>query len=270
MRKVSVRVGGGCSGRLVYWAYRVQGDVWSEESSQLCSSGFRFLGRKDKLGVLCYLLGLESALRNLVADMQSRGISEQHLVKFYCVNNRLYEVLSRWGNGLRDPLPVGVVNEVRRLVNKIGLLDLIRPKDASAEKQLKILAAMNFYKYVDGYLRNARIWESSEVGGYVVCQLPAESKLVPLEFFAKFLFNREAKCRRDGVIVFRECGGTRRFTKIFFYSPNGDCYVAKSFTSRDPGYRRGRIGARKSLCVSASPAEEVEEILVEVLERWRR
>ena len=157
MRKVSVRVGGGRSGRLVYWAYLVYGDVWSSESSQLFSTGFRFLRRKDKLGITCYLSGLRSALRDLLADMERRGICERYLVRFYCVDDRLFDVLSRWGYVLHDPLFKGLVNEVRHLANRIGLLDLARPQSAHIEEALKVKASSQLHKHAREVVRRAQI-----------------------------------------------------------------------------------------------------------------
>jgi len=157
MRKVSVRVGGGRSGRLVYWAYLVYGDVWSSEGSQLSSTGFRFLRRKDKLGIACYLFGLRSALRDLLADMERRGICEQYLVRFYCVDDRLFDVLSRWGYVLHDPLFKGLVNEVRHLANRIGLLDLARPQSAHIEEALKVKASSQLHKHAREVVRRAQI-----------------------------------------------------------------------------------------------------------------
>jgi len=163
LRKVIVRVGGGRSSRLVYWAYLVYGDVWSGENSQLSSTGFRFLRRKDKLGITCYLFGLRSALRDLLADMESRGIREQYLVRFYCVDDRLFNVLSRWGYGLRDPFFIGLVNEVKHLANRIGLLDLAKPRSTYIEESLRLHASFQLYKRAKEVVRKARIWDSSEV-----------------------------------------------------------------------------------------------------------
>jgi len=157
MRKVSIRVGGGCSGRLVYWAYVVYGDVWASEASQLCSSGFKFLRRKDKLGIACYLFGLRSALRDLLADMERRGIREQYLIRFYCVDDRLFDVLSRSGCGLRDPLFKGLVNEIKHLANRIGLLDLARPQSAHIEEALKVKASSQLHKHAREVVRRAQI-----------------------------------------------------------------------------------------------------------------
>ena len=154
MRKVVVRVGGGQGGRLVYWAYLVHGDVWSGESSQLSSTGFRFLRRKDKLGIACYLFGLRSALRDLLADMERRGTCEQYLVRFYCVDDRLFDVLSRWGYGLHDPLFKGLVNEVRHLANRIGLA---RPQGAHMEEALKVKASSQLHKHAREVVRRAQI-----------------------------------------------------------------------------------------------------------------
>ena len=157
MRKALVRVGGGCAGKLVYWAYLVYGNVWSGERSQLSSTGFRFLRRKDKLGIACYLFGLRSALRDLLADMQRRGIREQYLIRFYCVDDRLFDVLSRWGYGFHDPLFKGLVNEVRHLANRIGLLDLARPQSAHIEEALKVKASSQLHKHAREVVRRAQI-----------------------------------------------------------------------------------------------------------------
>ena len=157
MRKALVRVGGGCAGKLVYWAYLVYGNVWSSENSQLSSTGFRFLRRKDKLGIACYLFGLRSALRDLLADMQRRGIREQYLIRFYCVDDKLFDVLSRWGYGLRDPLFKGLVNEIKHLANRIGLLDLARPQSAHIEEALKVKASSQLHKHAREVVRRAQI-----------------------------------------------------------------------------------------------------------------
>ena len=274
MRKVVVRVGGGRSGRLVYWAYLVHGDVWSGEKSQLSSTGFRFLRRKDKLGIACYLFGLRSALRDLLADMEKRGIREQYLVRFYCVDDRLFDVLSRWGYGLRDPLFIGLVNEVRHLANRIGLLDLARPQNAHIEKALRVKASSQLYKRAREIVRRAQVWDSSDEGGYVVCRLPGDGEGVPLEFLAKLLLKEEARAeKRDGkhrdlkgVIMIRECGGENPLTRVFFYSPEGCGEVAKVFSLVDAQYRGGRLAARKNFCVTRSSADEVEEVLAEVFD----
>ena len=277
MRKVVVRVGGGCSGRLVYWAYLVHGDVWSGEKSQLSSTGFRFLRRKDKLGIACYLFGLRSALRDLLADMEKRGIHEQYLVRFYCVNDRLFDVLSRWGYGLRDPLFIGLVKEVRRLANRIGLLDLARSQSAHIEKALRVKASSQLYKRAREILRRAQVWDSSDEGGFVVCRLPDGSEDVPLEFLAKILLREEAKagegCRRNrdlkGAVMIRECGGDSPLTRVLFYSPEGCGEIARAYSLTDPQYRGGRLAARRSLCVTRSSADEVEEVLAEVFDACR-
>ena len=157
MRKVSVRVSGGRSVRLVYWAYLVYGNVWSSENSQLSSTGFRFLRRKDKLDIACYLFGLRSALRDLLADMQRRGIREQYLIRFYCVDDRLFDVLSRWRYGFHDLLFKGLMNEVRHLANRIGLLDLARPQSAHIEEALKVKASSQLHKHAREVVRRAQI-----------------------------------------------------------------------------------------------------------------
>ena len=274
MRKVSVRVGGGRSGRLVYWAYLVQGDVWSDESSQLRSSGFRFLPRKDKLGIMCYLLGLKSALEAMSSDLRRRGIHEQYLVKFYCINGKVDEVLSRWGYGLRDPLILGVVNAIKHLANSIGLLDLAKPRSARVEEELRIFAASQFYRRVNEILRHARLWDSSNRDGYVVCVVPADSDDIPLECLAKFLYRREVRVLKQdresgelkGVVVVRECDGEHPHTRVFFYSPDGAGYVARIFKLLDSRYLNGKLASRKSLCITRSTADVVEEVLAEAFE----
>jgi len=274
LRKVIVRVGGGRSSRLVYWAYLVYGDVWSGENSQLSSTGFRFLRRKDKLGITCYLFGLRSALRDLLADMESRGIREQYLVRFYCVDDRLFNVLSRWGYGLRDPFFIGLVNEVKHLANRIGLLDLAKPRSTYIEESLRLHASFQLYKRAKEVVRRARIWDSSEEGGYVVCRLPSDCEDMPLEFLARCLLKEEARAeKRDGkrrrlkgAIMIRECGRKNPLTRVLFYSPEGCGDIAKVFSLIDPYYRGGRLANRKSLCVTGSSADEVESTLVEVFE----
>jgi hypothetical protein len=274
VRKVIMRVGGGRSGRLVYWAYLVYGDVWSGENSQLSSTGFRFLRRKDKLGIACYLFGLRSALRDLLTDMERRGIHEQYLVRFYYVDDRLFNVLSKWGYGLRDPLFIGLVNEIRHLANRIGLLDLARPKSTYIEEILRIKASSQPYRRAREIIRRARVWDSSDEGGFVVCKLPSESEDIPLEFLAKILLKEEARAeKRDkrhrdlkGAIVIRECEEEKPLTRALFYSPEGCGEVARVFSLIDPQYRGGRLAARKSLCVTRSSADEIEEVLVEVFD----
>jgi len=274
MRRAKVRVGGGCRGRLVYWAYRIEGDIWSDEVSRLRSSGFRFLPRKDKLGVMSYFLGLKSALYDMLDDMRRRGIREQYLVKFYCVSEKVREILSRWGCGLRDPLIIGAVNTIRHLADAIGILKFTRPKNSRVEEELRIYAASQFYSRVNEILKHSRLWDSSNEDRYIVCSVPADSDEIPLEFLANFLYKREERVLKRsggrhelrGVIVVRECGSGQSLTRIFLYSPKRGGSIARLFKQFDRRYLSGRLASKKSLCVTRSSSEEVEEILAEVLE----
>lgn len=274
MRKIKIRVGGGCRGRLVYWAYRVYGDLWSNESSQLCSSGFRFLWRKDKLGIMCYLLGLKASLQDLISYIKEEEIGEQYLVRFYCVNTKLLDILSRPSNWLRDSMVIDVMNSIKHLSNKVGVLDLVRSKDTRIERKLKAFATARFHSYLEDILKRSHVWESADNDGYyVVYVVPSDSESIPLEFLAKYVLKKEEYVARKygkgevkGSIIIREHNGGKQFTRVFFYFPEGNGRLAKAFSTIDPHCFRKNLAARKSVCVTYSSANEVEDILAEVFE----
>lgn len=264
MRKVKIVVGGGRSNRLVYWAYTVYGDVWSGFDRELTSHGFKFLKRRDRLGVLCYLYGLRSALEHLIREVEAKNIRSQYLIRFYCSNDNLFRVLSRWGYELKDPLTVEVVNSVRRLVNRIGLLDLVRSTKNSLEKELKKIATLNFYRRLNEVLENSRTWQFSDKLKYVVYQLPEDSKDIPLNFLATYIFNKKERRKVDGVIVFRKDGTV---TKAFFYDTTGRGKIVDNFREADRACVDEWLGTYKAIYVTLHDPTKVEDILVEVAEK---
>ena len=69
-----------------------------------------------------------------------------------------------------------------------------------------------------------------------------------------------------GVVVVRECDGEHPHTRVFFYSTDGAGYVARIFKLLDSRYLNGRLASRKSLCITRSTADVVEEVLAEAFE----
>lgn len=258
MRKIKVRVGGGSSGKLVYWAYEIFGDGLQNQGW-----GFRFLQRRDKMKVMCHLYGLRSALidiyENKVMAVDGRV---QYLVKYYCGDENVFKLLSKWGYGYRDPLIVEKVNSIKNLVNKIGLLDLV--KTVEMEDRLKNIAARCFYSMVKRILEDSYTWEFSDKMRYVVYRLPKDGEDIPLEFLARRILEKEKKNGRiEGVAVLRDCGDV---TRILFYSVDGRKNVVTALKKADRSYKSCWMGTFKTLYVSGSPIEDVEEMLVEVAE----
>lgn len=266
MRKIQVRVGGDCCGRLVYWTYRVYGDIWAKGDECLASCGFRFLKRKDKLGIMCYLIGLESALRHLLGEVEKKGIRVQYLVRFYCIDDNVHRAISKWGYGFRDPMIVEAVNSIRHLVNKIGLLDLVRPLKMDVERELRKAAARYFYNCVEALLEDSYRWELPWNGGYyIVYMVSGESKCIPLEFLAKYALRKESNLGNvKGVIVLKEDGAV---TKLFLYDTEGEKSLINDFKNIDPLYKGCRLGKLKLLHFTGLPSDKVEDMLMEVFEK---
>ncbi len=262
MRKVNLWVGGRCDGRLIYWGYRVYGDGFENKDY-----GFKFLPRKDKLKVMHYLYGLRSAL----AGFLEKGIEDarvQYLVKYHCVDDRLFEILSKWGFGLRDPRILEVVNSVRRLANKVGALGLTKAKKSWVERNLEDVARFRFHYRVKEILERSHVWDSSEGARYVVYRVPGDSRDIPLEYLAKHIA-REEGGRGDlkGVVVVREeshAGGV--LTKVYFYSVEDGASVVRRYMERDWFVKNAWVGRFKTICVTDNTGEEVEDKLVEVFD----
>ncbi|MEM3398037.1 MAG: hypothetical protein QW724_04825 [Nitrososphaerota archaeon] len=260
MRKIKVRVGGGSVGKLVYWAYEICGDVLQNQGW-----GFRFLQRRDKMKVMCHLYGLRSALTDIYEN-KVRAVDGrvQYLVKYYCGDENVFKLLSKWGYGFRDPLIIEKVNSIKNLVNKIGLLDLVRTVEGKIENRLKKMAARRFYSMVKRIFEDSYTWEFSDKMRYVVYRLPKDSEDIPLEFLARRIIEKEKKNGGvEGVAVIRDCGN---LTRIFFYDVDGKKHVVDALKKADRSYRGGWIGSFKTLYVSGSPTEEIEEMLAEVAE----
>ena len=264
MRKIHVWVGGGCEGRLVYWGYMIYGDGLESRDY-----GFKFLSRRDKLRIMHYLYGLRSALMELLEKrVEAEDALVQYLVKYHCVDDRLFEILSKWGSGLRDPRILEVVNSVRRLVNRVGALGLIKARRSRVEKSLEDAARLRFCSSVKGVLKRSRVWESSDGPRYVVYHVPEDSKDIPLEYLAKHIVKKEGEeDGLKGVVVIRE---ERRkvgvLTKVCFYSVEDGVNVVRRYMGRDLFVKSAWVGRFKTICVSDNSGEEVEGILAEVFD----
>lgn len=264
MEKLEVRVGGGSRGRLVYWAYKIYVATCTDESDHLISNGFKFLRKKDKLDVMCYLYGLRSALIHMLEEVIKKRPADHYIVRYYCVNGEVFKILSKWGLGYRDPLIIEVVNSIKSLVNEIGFLDIVRLEMESLEKNLKKFAAQNFYKYITEILNKSRSWEFSDSARHVIYRLPEESKDIPLNFFAEYILQKERRYRNiNGLAVFRKDGIV---TKVLFYDFDGRKKVVDVLRNVDRSYIGEWSGTFKTLYITRASISKVEDMLLEVVE----
>lgn len=269
MRKVKVWVGGGSSGKLVYWAYRICGDKWVVDGlidNSIRGHGYKFLPRNDRMNVICYLLGLSNALMQLLEEIES-GEKANYLILYYCSNVNVFRILSKWGYGIRDSYIIEILSSLRSLVNKIGALDVRRSNSSKIEEKLRIYAAKKFYRSLSQIIKNSRSWDTVERGGYVIYFIAEDSKDIPLSFLAGYLMEIEKKQKwnPDGVIVVRQDGtNSNPITKLFFYNTKRDMELIKILKRLDSGFKGGRIGMMTSLYVTSTPADRIEDTLIEV------
>lgn len=258
MKRVRIRVGGGAEGKLIYYSYiifRGRGDPWLSDGEY--GSGFAFLKRRDKVGFIPQLY----ALRDALIKLGDKG--DQFEIRFYSTNNRLYHALLNWGSGYRDKRIIDLLNEVRSLSNRIGLLRVIASNPTKIEGWLKRVARRRFEELYKAVLDDAEVWVSRDEGGYVVYVLNNSDRRIPLEYFVR----RELKASKDveGVIVMRSSGSITRL--LYHTTRRHDMKVIRILRSRDSGFVRMRMGTFRCLYLTKSPVEEVESRLLEVFSR---
>jgi hypothetical protein len=252
VKKARVRVGGGCRGRLIYYGYTVYGDKW-RWMTELEGYGYRFLPRRDKTGLTPYLHGLKSALKKIIDEAD-----DQYELVYYCPNRRLYELLSSWGNGYRDKMIVDLVNEVKRLSNSIGYMRIVKSKITSIEKRIRRDAEGKFNKAVEEVFKESRSWITSE-DGYIVYILDESSKHIPLEYLSSIAIHRENGAK--GVILLRSSGIV---TRLLHHSIEGSREILDRLRRMDLGFVGEWRGTYRSLYVTRSSIDDLEELLLEV------
>jgi hypothetical protein len=252
VKKARVRVGGGCRGRLIYYGYTVYGDKW-KWMTELEGYGYRFLPRRDKTGLTPYLHGLKSALKKIVDEADG-----QYELVYYCPTRRLYELLSSWGNGYRDKMIVDLVNEVKRLSNNVGYMKIVKSKITSIEKRIRRGAEKKFNKDVEEVFEESRSWITSE-DGYIVYVLDESSRHIPLEYLSLIAIHRENDIK--GVILVRSSGTV---TRLLHHSIEGSREILDRLKKMDLGFVGEWRGTYRSLYVTRSSIDDLEELLLEV------
>jgi len=251
MKKARVRVGGGCRGRLIYYGYTVYGDKW-RSIDELEDYGYRFLPRRDKTGLTPYLHGLRSALQKIMDEADG-----QYELVYYCPSKRLYELLSSWGDGYRDRMIIDLVNEVRRLSNSIGYMKIVKSKITNKEKWISERAEEKFNEDVEEVFRKCRSWITSE-DGYIVYILDDSSKHMPLEYLSFTAIRKEKGIK--GAILVRSSGTV---TRLLYHSLDGSKEILDKLKKMDPGLTSERRGTYRSLYVTRSSIDDIEELLLE-------
>jgi len=251
MKKARVRVGGGCRGRLIYYGYTVYGDKW-RWMSELEDYGYRFLPRRDKTGLTPYLHGLRSALKKIMDETDG-----QYELVYYCPSKRLYELLSSWGDGYRDRMIIDLVNEVRRLSNSIGYMKIVKSKITDTEKWIRKKAEDKLAEDVEEVFRSCRSWITSE-DGYMVYILDDSSKHMPLEYLSSTAIRKEKSIK--GVILVRSSGA---ITRLLYHSLDGSKEILDKLKKMDAGLTSERRGTYRSLYVTRSSIDDIEELLLE-------
>jgi len=252
MKKARVRVGGGCRGRLIYYGYTVYGDKW-RWMDKLEDYGYRFLPRRDKTGLTPYLHGLRSALKKIMDEADG-----QYELVYYCPSKRLYELLSSWGDGYRDKMITDLVNEVKGLSNSIGYMKIVKSKITRIEKWTRKKAEEKFTEDVEEVFRECRSWITSE-DGYIVYILDESSKQMPLEYLSSTAIRRENGIK--GAILVRSSG---TITRLLYHSLNGSKEILDKLKKIDIGFVSEWRGTYRSLYVTRSSIDDVEELLLEV------
>jgi len=252
VKKARVRVGGGCRGRLIYYGYTVYGDKWGW-MTELEGYGYRFLPRRDKTGLTPYLHGLKSALKKIVDEADG-----QYELVYYCPTRRLYELLSSWGNGYRDKMIIDLVNEVKRLSNNVGYMKIVKSKITSIEKRIRRGAEKKFNKDVEEVFEESRSWITSE-DGYIVYVLDESSRHIPLEYLSLIAIHRENDIK--GVILVRSSGTV---TRLLHHSIEGSREILDRLKKMDLGFVGEWRGTYRSLYVTRSSIDDLEELLLEV------
>jgi hypothetical protein len=252
VKKARVRVGGGCRGRLIYYGYTVYGDKW-KWMTELEGYGYRFLPRRDKTGLTPYLHGLKSALKKIIDEA-----NDQYELIYYCPNKRLYELLSSWGDGYRDKMIIDLVNEVKRLSNSIGYMRIVKSKITSIEKWIRSDAEEKFNKDIEGVFEESRSWITGE-DGYIVYVLDESSRHIPLGYLSSIAIRKENGAK--GVILLR---GSGTVTRLLHYSIEGSREILDRLKRIDLGFVGEWRGTYRSLYVTRSSIDGLEELLLEV------
>jgi hypothetical protein len=252
VKKARVRVGGGCRGSLIYYGYTVYGDKW-KCMTKLEGYGYRFLPRRDKTGLTPYLHGLKSALKKMIDEA-----NDQYELVYYCPNKRLYELLSSWGNGYRDKMIIDLVNGVKRLSNNVGYMKIVKSKITSIEERIRRDAEKKFNKVVEEVFEESRSWITSE-DGYIVYVLDESSKHIPLEYLSSTAIRRENGVK--GVILLRSSGTV---TRLLHHSIEGSREILDRLKKMDLGFVGEWRGTYRSLYVTRSSIDDLEELLQEV------
>jgi len=233
MKKARVRVGEGCRGRLIYY-------------------GYRFMPRRDKTGLTPYLHGLRSALKKIMDETDG-----QYELVYYCPSKRLYELLSSWGDGYRDRMIIDLVNEVKGLSNSIGYMKIVKSKITRIEKWISERAEEEFNEDVEEVFRKCRSWITSE-DGYMVYILDESSKHLPLEYLSSKAIRKENNTK--GVMLVRSSGTV---TRLLYHSLDGSKEILDKLKKMDPGFVSEWRGTYRSLYITRSSIDYIEELLLE-------
>ncbi len=261
MNRAEVRVYGGekCAGRFLYWGYLLRFDELSR-----IGYGYKLLNKRDETKIMYYLYGLKSALSELLNRVDAEGGKKQYLVKYFCVDDRVFKILHGWSHELKDPMVVKVVNSIKHLVSDIGQLKLVKCRDGSIEAGLKSIAKQQVYHRIEEILDQSHSWEFSNKLRYIAICIPEGDQNIPLELIARYIWRKSSRGGEiGGIVVFRRLypGVT-----VLLYDVKGKNYFSFNLKSLDRLCRDRLVRRLKTFHFKSLSLNIVEDILMKASE----